>query len=546
LYVRQKVDVDYIQVATNKHLYGRFNAAIEPLMQSYFEQGGGYMLVLADLRDKVEVFNTLSDASRSYEAPQIAIGSYPILDLVDSEVLSVVQGVVFFRINFHYSLEYTSGRSYGQEFKVSHYYTGDLVTGKINRLIRQPNDSRLDALEQAISVQLNDTYKMITSQLNPVEIALIEGYFDDGEESEDSDSAQSTASRTDFACEDICPRILMHEADWYWLGFGVMLHFPDWSKTSEIFGGRGFCLFLDSELARKTMTGFDEFAFLRRMNVSPAQQRNMNYWDIVEKINQARVVPDILSVMKLNKVTNTPVELTSKSYQDFQDGSSNYRSYTRYRFESGGQISEQITKSPEEQIYQEIYFHYDALGRLTATSEGSGRRDEKTGSAYRYDSKGNLLERTILHEDDLSRFVYFYFSDNIYMLRYSQLGDPKESQVSFIQMGSSEFCIDSYCYLIDSGGKVKGMRSDKQAMYQAQFGYNASHQLIEAHYENDRYNYYFEYDTDGRLVGYMTFEFMSPTIQVEWKYRLNERIPYEQIKISRGGETMERETYSLN
>ena len=76
-----------------------------------------------------------------------------------------------------------------------------------------------------------------------------------------------------------------------------------------------------------------------------------------------------------------------------------------------------------------------------------------------------------------------------------------------------------------------------------QIGFDERDRLIEAHSENDRYNYYYEYDAQDRLIKYSYYEYQKLEKEVVFFYKDNKKLPYLQKRQSLTNKTFEEETY---
>jgi hypothetical protein len=77
-----------------------------------------------------------------------------------------------------------------------------------------------------------------------------------------------------------------------------------------------------------------------------------------------------------------------------------------------------------------------------------------------------------------------------------------------------------------------------------EIGFDEKGRLIEAHTENDRYNYYFEFDYNDRLIKYSTYDFQKVSKELIYFYKDQERLPYLQKKHTYDHDIFEEESYS--
>lgn len=540
-YVLVPIDLVYLNITVPKNdKIKRFNEQMLPLLNRYFDNEGEYVKVLNDLRRQTDVYNRIINKSGGAieNSQEIPHGALPTLQSVDSEAISYVADQVFFKVEFTFEIATGGAYSYGQDlrFVVKHLYVGNLNTGKISRLQNVLTDNELDLLETRLSKRMNDMYTLVTSKLDPYEVMLITEMYED---EEDGEQKQQFA-----ACEDICPRVFMHEAEIFWSDWGVVFNFPDFSQTSEIFGGRGFSVFVDYNEAREIFGNKEQFSFLNGLKPELVLRQNFNYWSIIESIGNFRTIPNAIEVMKANNPPVKPKKMSLKSYQVFSDSSRNYRNTTLFEFNLAGDLVKESITLERGDLYYTRNLMYDAFGRLIADSKkAENHRNESTSNTYTYDSRGNLVQRMIVYEDNIQMFNYFYNGAYVYMMENGYLSQSSERQSNQIQILNNQLCINEDCYVLNSAGLVKGVSSGKYTSRQCQMGYDEQNRLVEAHTEHDRYNYYFIYDDNNRLVQYLGFENQSPTLEVTYAYDGNSKLPKSQLKISRNGETVELEEY---
>ncbi|MBI1267044.1 MAG: hypothetical protein GC193_06375 [Cryomorphaceae bacterium] len=540
-FVRVPIDLVYLHITSPENdRVKAFNDKMLPLLHSYLDREGEFIKVLNDLRRKTDTYNRIigSNASEFDRDGEIAPGALPTLQGIDSKAISYVADRVFFEVTFDF--EIPSGQGYSsrddREFTVRHLYVGNLQTGKITRLNDVLSSAEYESLELRLSKRINEMYALATSKLNPYELKLIDDLYDEEEEGEEQ---QQVA-----ACEDICPRVLMQEAEIYWSSWGVLVNFPEFSQTSEIFGGRGFSIFVDYKEAREILGQKEAFSFLNQLNVGATTRRNFNYWDVIETIGNMRKIPTAKDVAEMNGATPKPRSMSLKSYQLFKDYARNYRNNTVFTFNPYGDVVEEKMFNEHGGLYYVKNFTYDAFGNKTSeTHKAEHGREDKKSEMYLYDDRGNLLKRTMIDEEDIRSFNYFYNGDYVYMMEHNLLDTDHSEQFNQIKLGSGEMCINDNCYILNAAGKVMGIRARKYIYQQGQIGYDSKGRVVETHLENDRYNYYFVYDDTDRLVQYLGFENQSPTLEVTYAYNGNGKLPISQLKISRNGETVELEEY---
>jgi hypothetical protein len=99
------------------------------------------------------------------------------------------------------------------------------------------------------------------------------------------------------------------------------------------------------------------------------------------------------------------------------------------------------------------------------------------------------------------------------------------------------------CLSFNKNFKVDAIKKIKNHYSDMEVGFDEKERVIEAHSENDRYNYYFEYDAQDRLVRYSYNEYQKLKKEVMFYYLENKKLPYLQKKRTLEGKIFEEETY---
>jgi hypothetical protein len=77
-----------------------------------------------------------------------------------------------------------------------------------------------------------------------------------------------------------------------------------------------------------------------------------------------------------------------------------------------------------------------------------------------------------------------------------------------------------------------------------ELGFDDKGRLVEGHTENDRYNYYFEFDIKDRLIKHSIYEYQRVSKEVVYFYKEEQRLPYLQKKHTYNNEIFEEESYN--
>jgi hypothetical protein len=99
------------------------------------------------------------------------------------------------------------------------------------------------------------------------------------------------------------------------------------------------------------------------------------------------------------------------------------------------------------------------------------------------------------------------------------------------------------CLTFDKNMQVVAVKMLKYRNNDIELGFDEKGRLVEGHTENDRYNYYFEFDAYDRLAKYATYEYQKVMKEVMYFYKEQERLPYLQKKHTYNNDIFEEEVY---
>jgi hypothetical protein len=99
-----------------------------------------------------------------------------------------------------------------------------------------------------------------------------------------------------------------------------------------------------------------------------------------------------------------------------------------------------------------------------------------------------------------------------------------------ISLNKGEICLSDVCLTLDENMHVCAVKSTRNTQNDLQLGFDHKNRLVEAHSENDRYNYYYQYDELDRLIKYSYYEYSRVEKEVEFFYQDQKRLPLSSKK----------------
>jgi hypothetical protein len=118
-----------------------------------------------------------------------------------------------------------------------------------------------------------------------------------------------------------------------------------------------------------------------------------------------------------------------------------------------------------------------------------------------------------------------------------------EERVEKITLKNNELCLSDICLTFNENMQVVAIKTLKYQFNDTEIGFDEKGRIVEAHTENDRYNYYYEFDALDRLIKYSTYEYQRISKEVVYLYHEDKRLPYIQKKHTYNNDIFEEETY---
>lgn len=523
-----------------------------------------YARLLGDFRNKEkvrrEIYYSRSNSDDRYDRET---APYPEINEVELKIHAIVGSIVWVEATF--SAE-TDSRN-RDELTVKYYYQGNLKTGELRRMSFDQVHYDRQALAKFLAPLFTQQYLLHTDKLSESEKKR---RFPAGDEDADNasgnnkrfwDQNDGTALAEDpeeeqrtieinsmdsaSVCADLCVHIDFRELDFYCYGWGLVVGFQEASSSSRIYNGEPFYLFLEGEQQRM----FSEIVRLPQLAppaVLPVNYfKGFNYTALTNGFSMLRNAPDIFQLLNNEKNSSQHVQvLVTESYQLFKNDQRNYRGRFVSFFHKDGYLTRKIFLDEKSDTATDLRFVYDAANRLSELY-GFGYRRQPERTSYRYDQAGNLVFVEQMEGKELSQTRYFYSGHVLFFFSISDKEAPDE-QLSEMSFAGKECCFKTACYKLNDRWEPIQQTSRKYAHEEVHIGRDAAGRLMEVHTENDRYNYYFDYDSLNRFSLFSTFEETRPLVRLSYQYKDHHRLPYEQLKISLHGgqEILEKEVYT--
>lgn len=500
------------------------------LCKSYIENEAKYLGLLRDANLRLEILNELNN-SKNYSYRSQDFKNLK-LENIECEVVSIIGNQVFYEVNFLFK---TEGNNYGKiDFKVQHYYLANMQNQTISRWKPTINTTNQKKIQELVSQKFNETYLLVTDKLNFNETSE----FDFIKKSEVQD-----ANSSDFV--NVFKKINLAEADYYWYNQGLMIQYQEYSKGSRLYGGKPFRLFFTYDQALKIAALIPEFSFLKNNAKVTTSIKNFNPATSVQKKQTfLNTEPLLLDLVSNNTSKKRAKSLQQTMYQISSDNSKRFMGKLIYEFNVNKEPVSVLAYDENNRLLSTTYYDYDATNKLKLTTK-KGENKEQEYTSYTYDLNGNIATAKYIQDDNFSDQYYFYNQNYVYYFSVEIFDDKNSSYTTQYELKKDGFCNSDICYYYDKIGQIVSIVTSKTNNYQSQIGRDSKGRIVEIHKEDDRYNYYFNYDDFDRVVNYQQTEQDALRQNVDFSYLETNTLPIQKIKTSEygGNKTVIEENY---
>ena len=452
------------------------------------------------------------------------------LKSIDINFVSICNNKITFKQNFEYSVASNGSRYYNNEseleINITEYFVADYFSQNISPLKQTFNPAQIKRLE---------------NMLTPYVLQYQEEWKSDEEKSNDDDESDmneenNNANSTQKLKADKTGIIDVQEANYYWYGWGLIVEFPEYCKSTNMSQGESYDIFIPYHECKSILDIFPSYASFSKLTKPAHQFSNFDYFDIINNYNKFRQEPKITSLLKLNNAPEKPKTLIVGSYQTFKDKSKNYRGDFVYEFNTKASSFQKVAENTNYSYFIDKDNDKQKPQKKLNTTENKKN--------YVYDDKGNLIIKKSDEPGSRSDYYFFYNESNCYYITTNGRSNYREDEIKKISFENNELCFHDVCLSFNKKRQIDAIKSLKYQNNDVELGYDEKDRLIEAHVENDRYNYYYEYDELDRLVKYYYYEYQRLEKEVVYYYQDLNRLPYLQKKHEVNNDIFQEETYN--
>lgn len=528
-FIKKPFDIEYLIIESPvTEAERKFNEAMLPLSRKFADDETEYLRLLAELKSRKEVYNTIEQSkNNSYRYEPLPKTSIPLLINIQSKSVSLISNRLFFAIEIAFKVNGSQRNS--TTLTLTRYYVADMRTGEIKRWKNTYSQETLDKVLQLISEPINNQYRLVTSKLNLDEISMLE-----------RTTGKMDAAADSLVCEDICPRILLKEANFIWYGWGLQLTFPEYSETSKIYVGRGFQLFLPFAKAKEVTKLLPDFQFTDRLEAKPTNYRDFAYYNYAGDFQRWNKMPDIDRLLETIGSVRYK-KLVMKSYRIRDNGDEIFVAKQVYAFNANQQKISFNNYTDKEAPFNTTTYTYSPEGKILRKVKVNLQKEIESDIKFEYDTLGNIVKQ-IRNSDGIYIDNYFYNGSFAYKINEYQLAKKKWNIIR-VEKKEGFIRIDDYTVRLDTNGNALGSIPGKYYGKRAQLGYDTNQRIVEIHEQHDRYQTYIYYDDQNRLTRWLKFDGLRVQYDVKYSYKDSTVVPFQRKEIYQNGQSIKLSTY---
>ncbi|HOS15876.1 MAG TPA: hypothetical protein PKX15_02515, partial [Bacteroidales bacterium] len=439
---------------------------------------GSFLLLYKEAKNKIGVYLELINSQNyrnDYGENDDENRSIPRLKEVECKPISVKDQLIWYRIEYTFEIS-SRNRDDQHEVKVNHYYTANTITGEVNQIKNSLNQNSLETVTKKLVPYFTHDYLIRTEKLSAPEIVESEG--GEGEYEEDQDEnvdrihhpMQSMLGKDSTEiCRDLCEHLNFSEADFYMFGWGIVVEFPKFSRSSKVYGGDAFSIFMPynkAELLRPYLPAIYFPATGKNISTSI---KGFNEKKLIENIGKISNFPSIESIVAQQSGNNKVKSIFINSYQLFNDDKSNYRGQFTIKLDSTGKITERRYENENKVLVSKEFLRYDKLNRLIESNR-NGDRYNTESNYYFYDVNDNLLSHFSSDENSTYSEYFFYNNNYVYRINIGNLVVNCDDGIANYVVSGNEITFGGVTYVMDQNNLPSGMRKAKYSYQQFQVG----------------------------------------------------------------------------
>lgn len=413
------------------------------------------------------------------------------LKSIEIELLSIVNGFGTYEVKYEMEIKTTSEyRTIWNEEIISQYYIVHLQTGKIHP--SAPLNSKQQQIVLASAeTKLKKLYLLQTQKIKLSEIERI----------------RNIDKEINIPFEQ---KIDLSEAIIYPYFSGVLVTFPSFTKSAELFENEPFRVFIQSKELPKFFRDFQLYKEIFNVPIQPVRQETIR--QLAEDKNFDffifRDPPKALDLVQ--SMTKKPLRsLSILNYNQPNDSVSELTTIQKYYFNLNQTLNRYDQRDKNGKVVDENGYLYNENDQLIAVVSSKNEELE----VYYYDNN-HLSGKEKYHINIDYRFpkiemkakdeTYFYISNYRYTFNYPMVGKYNHTNsynaISYRNINTNSNCTNYYCFVLDDKKRIIGLEKSNYELVDILT--DSLGRPKESYFNNGRESYFFDYDREGRIIQY--------------------------------------------
>ncbi len=423
---------------------------------------------------------------------------------IECKPVSAVDGKLYFSVRFEFQ-----NQIYNRQVKnpsLQQYYVADLNNGQIGRHENSYDATTLDRVKKQISYLFNAQHHVAMDIVNLSGVKPLSH----GEPGYSGLDLEGTT--------EMVPRMDMAEAEFIPMGFGILVHFPEYTESSKLYLGQAIDLFLPFDQALRLTNSLPGFAFPSEFRSQNTAFKNFDFRNPLGQFETMLKPPQIEDLFKQGK-DSIPSQLSSGGHHILKSGEELKDHWIQVlNFDTSGVTTELLLADRTGRIHRRTTYSRDSEGNLLMEYIEDNKDSMKR---FAYDRSGNLtvferikgLESSVTYCLYSGQYAYLYHTGDKSLQRFVKNED--------------ELCVDNNCYILNEHGQVIGVSHSEALMGYAQIAYDEQDRLVEIHRVHENEDIYIVYDEQDRLQSWSKLIDLEKVEGATYLYKNDSELPYE-------------------
>jgi hypothetical protein len=520
-YFNKKIEIDYQNINKgNDTKINKINSQTLEICTKYIENEALYLSIIREANSRKETFLFNENNRRNYRENNLP---NPELQSISLDFKSIINGQIFYEVSLLFKSDNPSN-DYYLELDMKEYYLANINTGLITKWNPTINQTNKKKIEELVYKNFQETYLTITNKLTARE--LLEYNFIPKIDGMEKETPNFTS---------VFDKIDITKADFIWYDSGLLILFQEFSNGRELYGGKFFNLFFPYDEAIEIVKNIPEFKFVSNLPKPSTLVKKWSSFDILyNKTKEISSEPQIVDFINKEISSRKIKSVTQTNYQINNSTNKRFQGKIITEFNAYKKPLSILYYGENEKLSSSTFNDYDSNNNLVFVTKKSDY-DKPSYTIFDYDNNLNLKKTTVFEKEDCFTTSYFYNKNYLYTTNSNFFKQTYSGTFRQYEINSDFYQIDEIQYVLNENEQLKAIISDKNFQSQVQIGRDEQGRIVETHKENDRYNYYFEYDNFGRLIQYLVYEFTEEKERITFSYNPSEQLPFKKTKTTNYG-----------